>query len=310
MTYPERDPRSQLAAAPTAVLPGAPPATRYLDFADLAPASVSDAGSRSWIVRARNIVFVLTELVAGEVLHRRDDDEVLLVATTDDLELDLAAGTGELRVSAATRGQAVAVLPPGATEVRAGTAGRIVRLFATGAADLADAACNADDYREPAPATAVSAPWPEPAGGAALRVYPDVASVPRSPDRMGRIYRNRHAMVNVLYPRTGPRDPASLSPHHHDDFEQLSYADTGTFTHHVRTPWGSDRRHWRDDEHRTIGSPSLAIIPPPLVHTTEAVGDGENRLIDIFAGPREDFSARPGWVLNAEDYPAPGGIGG
>jgi hypothetical protein len=272
---------------------------QYFDFTCIEPDTVSNAGSSTWRLRAKNIVFVLTELKAGDHLVRVGDaDEHMLVMLNDTQSLDARAGDQTLAVT----GRSIIIIPPGDSEITAKSDGRVLQLFPPSAADLADSCRNSSFYVSGAPHVAKSAPWPAPKVSK-LHVYTALDQIPSSPNRMGRIYRNRHAMVNFLYARLGPRDPSSLSPHHHDDFEQLSYADSGEYVHHIRTPWTKDRRDWRQDEHIRLGSPSLIIIPPPTIHTSEAIGPGRNQLLDVFAGPRSDFSSKDGWVLNADDYP-------
>jgi hypothetical protein len=56
--------------------------------------------------------------------------------------------------------------------------------------------------------------------------------------------------------------------------------------------------------HKLAPSPSVLVIPPELIHTTEGVGLGHHLLIDIFAPPRRDFIAK-NWVFNATDYRDP-----
>ncbi|MBR8741630.1 hypothetical protein [Nocardiopsis sp. MG754419] len=300
MAYLASDPRSQLAAS-TAPDADAALEPQYFDFGELAPTGTTARGGRTWTVRAANTAVVYAEHTDGDTVDREDADETMLV---------VLPSAGRLTVS--TAGERVAVEPTSIVTVRPGPwryevegALRLLRLHTVRTPDVLDRALNAEAYAEGLGLSAPATPWPAPSDAAAIRVYDAIEDIAPQEGRLGRILRGRHAMVNVLYPRVGPRDPHTLSPHTHDDFEQLSFVDAGRYVHHIRRTWGNDRTAWRPDEHREIGGPSLTIIPPPLIHTSEAVGAGENRMIDVFAGPREDFSRRPGWVLNAEDYPAP-----
>lgn len=99
----------------------------------------------------------------------------------------------------------------------------------------------------------------------------------------------------------GPRNRKRLSPHAHADFEQGGLALKGDFVHHLRLPWGADADEWQADRHIAASSPSLTVIPPLWVHTSEGVGPGGHLLIDVFSPPRADFREK-GWILNAADY--------
>lgn len=302
--YAAGDPRAQLSAqTPSntravgdAVLP-----FQHYELTTLEPQMTTARGSKSWVFRAQNVVAVWTELTAGDSIERTDHDETMLLVLLADERLSVQSACEHANVEATS----IAMIPPGPSTITANGAATILSLHTTRATDLLNRAHNRSLY-EPIPeSVAVHTPWPQPTGGYRLRVYADLDAVEPSPDRMGRIYRNQHAMVNFLYPRVGPRDPRTLSPHDHDDFEQISVAYGGSYVHHIRAHWGSDRLQWRDDQHVESTGPSFAIIPPPLLHTSEAVGPNTNRMIDVFAGPRVDFSDRAGWVLNAADYPTP-----
>jgi hypothetical protein len=177
-------------------------------------------------------------------------------------------------------------------------------LFSVHAQDLITKCSNAASYTQDHPNVALLEPWPDPVGGFKLRVYS--LDVPKDPTRFGTIFRCSNMMVNYGDGSVGPRDIKRMSPHSHDDFEQCSLVLQGEYVHHIRFPWTSNLEKWIDDDHTRIGSPSIAIIPPPSIHTSQATSSGRNQLIDIFSPPRFDLSEKAGWVLNADDYPMPG----
>lgn len=295
------DPRSQLGSSGAPRAAGANVAPQYFEFGHMDPTVVTPSGGRQWWVRSQALVIGYLELAAEDPVTLGDHpDEYMVIVPEGSAPISISAGADHTN---AVAGQLVAV-PSGNSTISSADASVVVGVFSSQSADLCARSANADFYESPDPNVAAWTPWPAATGGPALRVY-DAGTVPPDPDRFGRIYRCSSVMVNWLYPSLGPREPDKLSPHHHDDFEQISLQLGGSFVHHIRTPWTSDMADWRDDEHHHTSSPSVTVIPPPSIHTSQAVGGSLHQLIDIFAPPRFDFSARPGWILNADDYPMP-----
>lgn len=264
---------------------------------DQAP-QLEAAGSRSWLARGANFVVMFTEAQAGARLARQGQPDEYMVLLVDSGATIKA--NGQVLEAAA---ESLTIVPPGDSEVLLHGPGQVVCVFSHDAQDLAALAGNAADYAAPTPDVAALTPWPTPADGFKLRSYPLAEHI--QADTNMRIFRSTNLMLNVMTPRMVARDVHKLSPHSHADFEQGSLALRGQWVHHLRYPWVPDMTAWREDEHAEVGSPSLAVIPPKVVHTSRNLNDGGAWLVDIFAPPRMDFASKPGKVANEKDYPLP-----
>ncbi|HEV2575376.1 MAG TPA: hypothetical protein VGU72_26820 [Beijerinckiaceae bacterium] len=302
MAFHADDPRAKLApatpakAAPVTAFAGADYARFYSE-----PPQDNEPLARTWYARGQNFLVAFSDVKAGAKLARPNHPDEYCVLLPDAATGARLSARGE---TVETPGNSIAFMPPGDSEVVAAQDGRIIRIFSTVANDLAARCANAASYAKPHPNVALLQPWPQPRGGWKIRRYS--LDVTEGEGRFGRIFRCTNLMINMLDPRDGVRDIAKLSPHHHDDFEQGSLVIDGAYIHDIRWPWTPDMRIWRDDEHEFMAAPSLTVIPPPSVHTSRSVVPGLNQMIDIFSPPRLDFSNKPGWVINADDYPMPG----
>ena len=269
-----------------------------------APPQLTDKdGTRHWITRAANFVVVVTEAKEGAVLERKGQADEYMTLITPGAAATLEA-KGEKEDSS---GDSFAIFPPGDSKITVRKAGTIARVFSNKAKDLAAASVNASTYADGAPEVTPITPWPDPKDGFKLRHYKmaDYKSPDPSPLKM-RVFRSTNLMINIFEPWSKRRDEAKLSPHSHDDFEQISLGLKGGFAHHLRYPWTPDKGSWRPDEHEVYAaSPSVLVIPARVVHTSHDIGEGMTWLIDIFGPPRIDFSSKPGFVLNENDYPMP-----
>lgn len=293
------DPRASLAAY--AVVPTAQTfaAADYARFYDIPP-QVDTSLLKLWYARGQNFIVGYADALAGAEFPRLDQpDEYVVLSPDASVELEIEWGGRTQAVA----GSSIAFVPAGASRIRVIKPGRFILMFTTGSTDICKQCVNAESYAQPHPNIPPFEAWPEPPAGHKVRVYS--LDVPEEEGRFGRIWRCTTFMINVLPPQNGPRDVTKLSPHHHDSFEQGSFALDGAFTHHVRWPWTANLNAWREDDHEYCDSPSLAVIPPPAIHTSRGMAEGLNQLIDIFSPPRVDFSLKKGWVLNADEYPMP-----
>lgn len=263
------------------------------------PAQHSSPGESTWITRGANFVVAVSQVKAGARLIRDSQPDEYMVFL-----VDVAAAINAGGEAIAARPDTLTIVPPGASSITAQGDGQIVRVFSTQAADLAAAASNAEVYANGAPEVAPLVPWPDPPQGFKLRNY--VLAEHTRPDSNMRIFRSTKLMLNIMTPRMVARDVRKLSPHSHADFEQGSLAVKGDWVHHMRYPWTADMMDWKNDEHIEMGSPSLLVVPPKVIHTSRNANDGGAWLVDIFAPPRLDFSSKPGMVCNAGEYPMPG----
>ena len=268
-----------------------------LRFSELTPSETSDGGS-TWYGRGQNFVLGYSA-IDGELEFSRHEqpDEYALILADESVSADITVDGREQAV----KGGTLTFVPPGDSTVRLSGTGRAIRLVTARASDLAEKAANAASYSTQHPGVTPLEPWPEPIGGYRLRSYD--LDVPTIDNPRFRLFRGSTFMVNYLDPREGPRPLTELSPHSHDDFEQCMLFLTGTYQIHLRWPWTRNLEFWREDEHMTVDSPTMLIVPPHVIHATNVISEGTNHYIDIFSPPRADYSSRDGWVLNAADYP-------
>jgi hypothetical protein len=292
MPFDSSDPRTAL-AQPTGPPPNEFAEPQVLPFTDDV-AEVTNRGTRQWLFRTQHAVVAYADAVAGEVLVGPEDRETLVAVPDGATRLRVAGADSDHVVVAGS----VVVIPETKNSIRVLANGLVVRVFPAAGSDLLGRCINASAYEQEA--ANVASYEPVHVDRKVLTYRLD--DYPPSELRFGHIFRSGNLMVNFIAPRDGPRDPRKLSPHSHADFEQCSLQLGGDFVHHVRTPWTPDIGKWRPDQHLQLTGHGAIIFPPPLEHTSQATGAGANRLIDVFAPPRQDFLNMQNWVLNALDY--------
>ena len=294
--YDSSDPRSVLSdTSDHAATSDAAVISRFYDV----PPQYAEDSADYWYVRGQNFITVYIEARGGLVFSRKGQiDEYAVLIPDAGTMVEVRSLDSVERVS----GGSILFVPPGDSALTVLSPGRLIVLVTALSKDLCERCANNSAFALQNARIPLFRPGPGPADGFRVRRYS--LDVPDVPGRFGRIWSCSTFMINVFPEQIGPRDTTKLSPHQHGTFEQGSLVLEGTYMHHLRWAWTKDLSAWREDAHELCNSPSLAIIPPGVIHTSRAVAPGVNRLVDIFSPPRLDFSQQEGWVLNQKDYPA------
>ena len=265
-------------------------------FGDHQP--VQGEGASTWWVRAQNFVLGYSTVAAGGSLSAvSPDSEYMSVLVEGAVEIESEAGSGK------ANGDAVIIVPPGKSTLRATQPSILYRVFAPPTPELLTLCSNASAYAAPRDDVAPFVAWPMPPDGYKLRIY----QYDQLPAGHRNVFRSRNVMISYAgHPGDGARDLRRFSPHSHTDFEQISLELWGSYTHHLRYPWEPDSTAWRDDAHFTVKAPGITVMPVNVIHTSQAM-EASNRLSDIFAPPRLDFSLA-GNCYNNDEYPLPEGV--
>jgi mannose-6-phosphate isomerase-like protein (cupin superfamily) len=249
----------------------------------------------TWVARAQNFAVHWHESGDGELNQPIEaEDEVMVLV----LGADACISGVNQEVQAKTR--SVCIIPKGIWNLNL-SPGCTCIVLSSIHSGVVENAVNQSAYNDPdVRIQGVGEPFKAKADSDLIRVL-SIDEVKASEDkpRLKMLQSSTLSINWVEY--TGPRNREALSPHAHQSFEQGSLAVVGNFVHHLRVEWGENANLWREDQHVTLGSPSLLVVPVGLIHTTEGIGDDRHLLIDIFSPPRADFISK-GWIFNSKDY--------
>jgi mannose-6-phosphate isomerase-like protein (cupin superfamily) len=272
----------------------APQERRRVTLARRAAAGANDIATR--YARLQHTLIAWSAIPeSGGTLHQ-DAAHELVVALVDTSAI---LHVGEEQVGAPRR--SIGILPPGPSTIVASGPGTVVRFFTPLPPAFAAPVVNGGDYVAP---RAV-----RPLGEPLRRIGPPAPRVHRMPrlrpEQAGTQRVVEAETMSVMWIENhGPQDLAKVGPHAHADFEEGALVLEGAYVLHLRTPWGSDARRWRDDEHLACEPGALVIVPPTVTHVAEAIGEGDHTLLNVFAPPRRDHRDK-GIVINAAEYAFP-----